>query len=175
MAHDPSGNGEAIMTTGTMPRSDAATGNPALAILSGGFAAGLFDIIFASTLAGVRPDRVFKYIAAGWVGLPAAHAGGFEMVVLGAVSHFGLALIFAAFFVLVSRALPVLRRQWAIFGLLYGASLHVFMNTVVVPLSALHRDPFAGTLENYLINLVGQAVLFGLPIAYAAKRFLGSR
>ncbi|HEY1711184.1 MAG TPA: hypothetical protein VGG10_23155 [Rhizomicrobium sp.] len=162
------------MTTDVMPRNDAAPGKRALAILSGGFAAGLFDIIFASVLSGARPDRVFKYIAAGWVGLPAARAGGFEMVVLGAASHFGLAITFAAFFVLMSRALPVLRRQWVIFGLLYGASLHVFMNTVVVPLSALHRDPFAGTLENYLINMAGQSVLFGLPIAYAAKRFVGS-
>jgi hypothetical protein len=147
--------------------------NVTLAILLGGFAAGFLDIIFASVLSGVTPDRVFKYVAGGWVGLPAVRAGGVEMVVLGAASHFGLAFIFAAFYVLVSRAMPILRRQWLIFGLLYGAALHVFMNTVVVPLSAIHRDPFGGTLENYLINMAGQALLFGLPIAFAARRFVG--
>ena len=145
----------------------------AKAILFGGLTAGFFDIIFASTLSGVTPDRVFKYIAAGWVGLPAMRAGGTDMVALGAASHFSLALIFAAFYVFVSRALPVLRRQWLVFGLLYGASLHVFMNLVVVPLSALHRDPRAMPLGSYLINLAGQALLFGLPISFFAQRYLG--
>jgi uncharacterized membrane protein YagU involved in acid resistance len=144
-----------------------------LAILLGGLAAGFLDICFASVLSGATPDRVFKYIAAGWVGLPAARAGGAEMVMLGAASHFGLAWIFAAFYVLVSTRLSILRRQWLVFGLAYGASLHVFMNLVVVPLSALHRDPFATTVENFLINMVGQMLLFGLPIAYAARRYLG--
>jgi hypothetical protein len=69
--------------------------------------------------------------------------------------------------------LPVLRRHWVIFGLIYGAALHVFMNLVVVPMSALHRDPFAGTLENFLINMAGQMILFGLPIAFAARHYLG--
>jgi hypothetical protein len=154
-----------------MPRPVAP--NLTLAIFLGGFAAGFFDIIFASVLSGVTPDRVFKYVAGGWVGLPAVRVGGAEMVLLGAASHFGLAFIFAAFYALVSRMLPVLRRQWVIFGLLYGASLHVFMSFVVVPMSALHRDPFAGTLENFMLNLVGQAILFGLPIAFAARHYLG--
>src|SRR4051812_12128663 len=83
------------MTTETMQRS--ATPNLTLAILLGGLAAGFLDICFASALSGAMPDRVFKYIAAGWVGLSAARAGGIEMVLLGAASHFGLALIFAAF------------------------------------------------------------------------------
>lgn len=143
------------------------------ATLLGGLAAGFLDICFASVLAGATPDRVFKYVGGGWVGLPAARAGGIEIVTLGAASHFGLALVFAAFYVIVSRKIPILRSQWIICGLLYGAALHVFMNLVVVPLSALHRDPFAGTLENFLINMVGQMVLFGLPIAYAAQRYLG--
>lgn len=160
-----------MATTDNVSRS--ATPNLILAILLGGLAAGFLDICFASTLAGVMPDRVFKYIAAGWVGLPAARAGGIEMVLLGVASHFGLAWIFAAFYVLVSTRLAILRKQWLVFGLLYGGSLHVFMNVVVLPLSALHRDPFATTLENFTINLIGQMLLFGLPIAYAARRYLG--
>lgn len=160
-----------MTTTDSIPRTAAP--NLTLAILLGGLAAGFLDICFASTLSGVMPDRVFKYIAAGWVGLPAARAGGMEMVALGAASHFGLALIFAAFYTLVSTRLSILRRQWLVFGLLYGGALHVFMSFVVVPLSALHRDPFATTLENFTINLIGQMLLFGLPIAYAARRYLG--
>jgi hypothetical protein len=162
-----------MTTIEPLPRSSAITANLVLAILLGGLAAGFFDIIFASVLSGVSPDRVFKYVAGGWVGLPAARAGGTEMVVLGAASHFGLAWIYAAFFTLVSRAVPLLRRQWIVFGLLYGASLHVFMSFVVVPLSAIHREPWATTFENFMINLVGQALLFGLPIAFAARRYLG--
>lgn len=159
------------MTETALPPPLAA--NAGLAILLGGLAAGFLDIVFASVLAGATPDRVFKYVAGGWVGLPAARAGGTEMVVLGAASHFGLAWIFAAFYVLVSRRLPVLRRRWFVLGLVYGAALHVFMNLVVVPLSAIHRDPFATTVENFIINMIGQMLLFGLPIAWAARRYLG--
>ncbi len=143
------------------------------AILAGGLAAATLDIIFASVLSGLMPDRVFKYIAGGWVGLPAARAGGIEMVLLGGASHYFIAFCAAAAYVLASRALPILRQQYIALGFLYGAALHFFMNFVVVPLSAIHR-PFPDIMtENFLINMVGQMILFGLPIAFFARRYLG--
>jgi len=162
-----------MTSTDSIPRAEKAAPNLVLAILLGGLAAGFLDIIFASVWAGAMTDKVFKYVAGGWVGLAAARAGGVEMVLLGAASHFGLALIFAAFYVYVSRAMPMLRRQWILYGLLYGAALHIFMNLVVVPLSAIHRDPFAGTYFNFVANMIAQMLLFGLPISFAAQRYLG--
>jgi uncharacterized membrane protein YagU involved in acid resistance len=116
---------------------------------------------------------VLKYIAGGWVGLDASRAGGVGMLVLGAASHYFIAFCFAAAYVLASRPLPVLRRQYIAFGLLYGAALHFFMNFVVVPLSAIHRAFPQIATENFLINLIAQMLLFGLPIAYFARRYMG--
>src|SRR5690242_7686255 len=64
--------GDIMATTDSVART--ASPNLTLAILLGGLAAGFLDICFASTLSGAMPDRVFKYIAAGWIGLPAARA-----------------------------------------------------------------------------------------------------
>jgi hypothetical protein len=164
--------GEDMTTTETMPRSWSAS-NVAIAILAGGFAAATLDIIFASTYAGAMPDRVFKYIASGWVTLPVARGGGIGMVLLGAASHYFIAFCAAAVYVLASRPLPMLRRQYIAFGVAYGAALHCFMNFVVVPLSAIHRAFPEILTQNFIINLIAQMLLFGLPIAYFARRYLG--
>jgi hypothetical protein len=159
-----------MTSTDTMARR---AGGSVSAILAGGFTAATLDIIFASTYAMLSPGRIFKYIAGGWVGLPAVRAGGFEMVLLGAASHYFIAFCAAAAYVLASRALPILRKQYIVLGLLYGGALHFFMNFVVVPLSAIHRAYPEVMTASFGINLVAQMLLFGLPIAYFAQRFLG--
>jgi len=155
--------------------SGARSNSLVTAILTGGLAAGALDLMFACVLSGASPYRVGKYVGGGWVGLDAAKAGGWDIAILGIASHFGLALIFAAFYVVVSRMLPILRSQWLICGLLYGAALYLFMNWIVVPMSALHGDPSTITAKSFAINIIGQMILFGLPIAYAAQRYLGRR
>ena len=156
------------MTTEAMPARGTSGILPAT--LLGGLLAGALDLTFACVLSGASPYRVGKYVGGGWVGLDAAKAGGWDIAILGIASHFGLALIFAAFYVIVSRMIPLLRSQWIVCGLLYGAALYLFMNWVVVPMSALHRDPSTITAKSFAINIIGQMILFGLPIAYAAQR-----
>src|SRR3546814_11580638 len=84
----------------------AGQGAPAKAILIGGLAGGVLDLGFAFTawaLKGVGPGDILRSIASGLLG-PAARTG-FAPVPLGLVSHFLLAFLFAAAFVLV--AMPV--------------------------------------------------------------------
>ncbi|HEY1711186.1 MAG TPA: hypothetical protein VGG10_23165 [Rhizomicrobium sp.] len=112
-------------------------------------------------------------ITAGWVGLQAARAGGQELAVLGAFSDFFIAWCAAAAYTIASFALPMLRRNAIPFGLAFGAALFFFMNWIVVPLSALHLAP-RFTVATFFTNLIGQMVLFGLPISLSARYFLGS-
>jgi hypothetical protein len=63
-------------------------------------------------------------------------------------------------------------RLWLPSGLLYGVLVYLFMNDVVIPLSALGRGPrfSVGLLLNGVIT---HALLVGLPSALSAK--LGQR
>src|SRR3546814_4097730 len=91
----------------------AGQGAPAKAILIGGLAGGVLDLGFAFTawaLKGVGPGDILRSIASGLLG-PAARTG-FAPVPLGLVSHFLLAFLFAAAFVLVAlRVAPVGRQS----------------------------------------------------------------
>ena len=46
------------------------------------------------------------------------------------------------------------------------------MNYVVIPLSRIPAAPFS--LPLFLNGIIGHALLVGLPIAYAARRWLGA-
>jgi uncharacterized membrane protein YagU involved in acid resistance len=172
------------------------------AILLGGLAAGVGDILYAFVVYGplsygISPERVLQSVAAGWIGREAARAGGMETALLGLGTHFMLATIMAAIFVFASQAVAVLQRQTIIAGVVYGLILYVAMNYVVVPLSAAATGHFATAAEigprlqeafsevrggggdDYPWLLWGtvftHTVLVGLPIALIAKRFAGQQ
>ena len=172
------------------------------AILLGGLAAGVGDILYAFAVYGplsygISPERVLQSVAAGWIGREAARAGGMETALLGLGTHFMLATIMAAIFVFASQAVAVLQRQTIIAGVVYGLILYVAMNYVVVPLSAAATGHFATAAEigprlqeafsevrggggdDYPWLLWGtvftHTVLVGLPIALIAKRFAGQQ
>jgi uncharacterized membrane protein YagU involved in acid resistance len=172
------------------------------AILLGGLAAGVGDIVYAFVVYGplsygISPERVLQSVAAGWIGRDAARAGGMETALLGLGTHFMLATIMAAIFVFASQAVAVLQRQTIIAGVVYGLILYVAMNYVVVPLSAAATGHFATAAEigprlqesfsevrggggdDYPWLLWGtvftHTVLVGLPIALIAKRFAGQQ
>lgn len=150
---------------GRLPRS--ALGS----ILLGGFIGGTCDILYATTywaLHGVAASRVLQSVASGVLGRP-SFEGGTATAVLGLALHYLIALIFAAFYVLLSRRLTVLVRRFVLCGGLYGCGIFWVMNLIVLPLSAFPRK-VSFTLVPVVMELLVHIFLVGVPIAWAARR-----
>ena len=150
-----------------------------LAVLVGGMAAGAADIISAI---GGRAGRggdgvagsVLQFVASGLLG-PMALKGGGLMVAAGLMVHFGLTTIMAALFVLAAWRRPGLLRSPWLAGMCYGALLSVAMFYVIVPHSLV---PQWKTPNGFWANLsaaMAHGFFVGVPIASAARYFLGAR
>jgi hypothetical protein len=140
----------------------------ARAILLAGLIAGVLDIAAALILSaqqGVRPVRVFQFIASGVLG-NSAFRGGQAATALGLALHFGIALGAAGVYWAASRVFLFLIEHPVFAGLLYGIVVYFFMNLVVVPLSAVAQRPFVPSLA--MINV--HMVCVGLPIALVLSR-----
>lgn len=151
--------------------TEAARVDPLLAVLVGGGAAGLIDILYAIGVnlpKGVAPARVLQSVASGLLGR-AAYQGGLATALLGTMLHFLMTLAMAALFVAAARSIPAVRQQLVAAGLAYGAAVYFAMRWVVVPLSR-----FPGDLRAiHPVELGVHAVGVGLVIALAARRFAG--
>lgn len=137
-----------------------------------GLIAGTLDIMDAIVFygqRGVKPIRILQSISAGILG-SAAYRGGWPTALLGLALHFVIALGAAATYYLASRVFRVLRERPVICGLIYGVLVYLFMNYVVLPLSAVPKNPQPRSWP-VLINGVG-AIMFlvGLPIALTTRR-----
>ncbi|MBY0459320.1 MAG: hypothetical protein K2V38_18480 [Gemmataceae bacterium] len=168
------------------PTPPAETGRqrPALspllrAVAYGGLVSGVLDAtngVIAFGLYGMNPIQVLQFIASGAFGPAALEGGqltafGLLMAAAGAGFHFVIAFVAAAVFAVAAQSLPVLRRNWVVAGLLYGAWVWVFMNLIVLPFTAVVPGPSGvGLLLN---GVIGHALFVGLPIAYFSRR-LGS-
>ncbi len=169
------------------------------AILLGGLAAGVLDIVYAFVVYGplsygLSPVQVLQSVAGGWIGREASAAGGAGTAALGAATHFGIATVMAAIYVIAAQRIGALLRAPVLWGLLYGLVLYVAMNYVVAPLSAAGAaGHFAATSaeamerlqrafselrpsdETHPWMLAGtiftHTVLVGLPIALIARRY----
>jgi len=149
-----------------------------LAVLVGGMAAGAADIISAiGGRAGSKGDGVaglvLQYIASGLLG-PTAVQGGGLTVAAGLAVHFGLTIVMAALFVLAARRRPELLRSPWLAGLCYGALLYVAMFYLIVPHSLA---PQWKTPKGFWANLsaaMSHGFFVGVPIASAARYFLGA-
>ena len=145
------------------------------AILLGGLAAGICDIldpiIFWGIRAGVAPIRILHSVASGWLGR-AAFDGGIPIAILGLVTHFFIATSWATIFVLASLQLPALRRRPLLWGPLFGLGVYGVMYYVVLPLSLSATRP--SWVPIILINnLAIHAFGIGLTIALVASRVIG--
>ena len=141
-------------------------------IFWGGLIAGTLDLtaacITAWLRAGVTPVRVMQSVASGLLGA-ASFSGGAKTAVLGVALHFLIATIATAVFYFTSRKLLFLVERPLLCGLLYGVAVYVFMNFVVVPLSAVPPRP--ATLSGRIIGLLIIMFCIGLPIAAIVRRF----
>jgi hypothetical protein len=138
------------------------------AILWGGGVAGALDISYAimmGRLAGGNAVRTLQSVASGLLGRGAFQGGG-PTAALGLGLHFFIALSFAAVYFGASRRMTLLVERAWLTGPLFGALVYVFMNLVVVPLSAA---PFSLPLRisGFLIHMLG----VGLPIALAVRHY----
>lgn len=144
------------------------------AILVGGAVVGVLDALDATVALklalGFAPLPIYQFVASGLLG-SAAFSGGVATALLGLGLHFLIAFGAATAFVLAAKRLPALLRNPIPWGLAFGVAVWLFMGRVVLPLSRVQPAPFhLGLMIN---GIVGHALLVGLPIALAARRFLG--
>lgn len=143
-------------------------------IVFGGLSAGLLDLTFAFTLywliLGARPLRIFQSVAAGVLGRQTATEGGVPTFLLGIVLHFVVATCIATVFYLATLVLPFLIRHAVVSGLLYGVAAYFGMKYIVLPLSAIGQRGTIPRLPILITEILGHALLVGLPIALLARR-----
>lgn len=141
-----------------------------VAPLAGGALAGVLDIAFSTgfwVLKGTPALIVPQSVAAGLLGSE-AFRGGAATALLGLLLHFAIALAMALAYWFASRRLPLLVRRPFACGALYGVLLYLFMNRVVLPLSAARPPAFA--FDGWFVGSVfAHCVLVGIPIALAAR------
>lgn len=145
-------------------------GRPIRAVVTGGLAAGVLDILAAFAVyapRGVSPLRILQSISSGLLGV-AAFGGGAGTAALGLALHFLIAGVAAWVYSVASLRLPVLARRPLVWGPLYGIAVYVFMTFVVLPLSAVPKRPFAPGMA--AVMLLVHVVCVGLPIAIAVNR-----
>jgi hypothetical protein len=147
------------------------------AILYGGLIAGALDLIdalvFFGVRSGARPMGILHSIAAGFLGRDAARAGGVPTAIVGFFSHFLVAFCIVTVYVLASRVIPLLRKQWLVCGLLFGVIAYFVMTWLVVPMSNAGNGQltFALPVTPVMINgILIHAFGVGLPAAFFASR-----
>ena len=158
-------------THGSEPQPATHTLPVSRAILCATLVVGALDaadgVVFRG-LQGQNPIQVLQYIASSLLGAR-SFSGGLATAGLGLVVHFAIALVVAAIYILASRRIAVLRTQWALLGLLYGAAVWAVMNLVMLPLTAVAPSPI--TTAALISGVVGHALFVGLPSAFFAKHF----
>ena len=137
----------------------------------GGLVAGLLDaanaLVTFKLFLNLSPVQIYQFVASGVLS-SRAYDGGLRTAALGLAIHFLIAFSAAAEYNFVVPLLPVLKTRYIVCGLAFGILVYVFMNYVVIPLSAIRPSPFSVVL--FLNGVVGHALFVGLPIAYFAKQ-----
>lgn len=151
----------------TIPISVAARKTSlALPILVGGGVAGVFDM----TCAYISFGRFMPIgIAGGLVGKNALHVSA-GLYILGLCIHYFIALSAATAYCLASKKLEFLRDHFFVCGLFFGMGFFLFMQLVVLPLSAYHSMgpyQYRGLVQGLLVHMF----LIGLPIATSLRMF----
>lgn len=148
-------------------------------VVIGGLIAATLDLVYICTLVqalhGLGPVWILQSVAAGWLGRDAAFAGGAGAALLGAATHYGIAIVMAAVYFLAAKRLPPLAQRPFVYGPLYGISLYLAMTFVVVPLSAAATGKPWQWHWTQLAHLGAHMFLVGTPIAWCAHRALRAR
>lgn len=139
-------------------------------ILYGTLVVGTLDLldafIFFGLRSGATPGRILQSIASGVYGRSASKMGIHSMGA-GFLLHYFIAFLIVAIFYALSRAMPFLRKQWLVSGIVYGIAAYFVMNDAVLPLSAAGRGPFV--LPVFINGILIHALGVGLPSAWFAR------
>lgn len=138
-----------------------------------GLVAGSLDITAALILAareGKTPIYLFQAIAGGLLG-KSSFQGGLATALLGVFFHYLIAFTAAALFYAASRKFKFLVRHAIASGLLYGVMVYVFMNYVVLPLSAYHVKIALLPIGQLIKGMSIIMFLVGLPIALIVRKY----
>ena len=143
------------------------------AIFVAGLICGVLDGLSAvalSWLFGSEPIRVFQGIASGVLG-PGASKGGASTAAMGVALHFLVAFGASAVYFAASRCFYFLIESAVLSGVLYGIAVHLFMNFVVIPLSAIGRRPFV--FRSFVAILIVHMIVVGPSIALTMRWYAG--
>ncbi len=140
-------------------------------IVTAGLVAGAFDItsvflIYAPK--GISPVRICQSVASGLLGAQ-SFQGGLTTAALGLFLHFVIALGAATVFYLASRQLRFLTQSAVVSGIAYGLAIYLFMNFIVLPLSATKPQHF--TTFSVVTQLLIHMILIGPSIALIIRHF----
>lgn len=141
-------------------------------ILVAGLICGVLDGLSALALSAGRFVRLFQFLASGLLG-PRSFEGGTATVALGVAVHFSVALGAATVFYFASRAMPFMIEQALLCGVAFGVLVHVFMNFVVIPLSAIGRRPF--NFRSFTVQLLIHMIVVGPSIALTIRHYSRSK
>lgn len=137
-----------------------------LPIVVGGGIAGLLDM----TSAYISFGRYMPIgIAGGIVGAAGRHVSVGQYI-LGLCIHYFIAFSAAAAYCLASKKLDFLRDHFFVCGIFYGIGFFLFMQLVVLPLSAYHAmGPYQ--YRGLVQGLLAHMFLIGLPISTSLRMF----
>lgn len=160
------------MTTGPRRNRVIERSPPWPGIVVGGLVAGVLDLDYAflwSGLRGTSPQRLLQSVSSGLLG-SSAFERGVPSALLGLVCHFVVAFGATTVYFLAARRIAFLTEHPVVAGMIFGILVYLFMNFVVIPLSAF---PIALKFPPLVLlrGFVSHAFLVGLPIALAVRRF----
>lgn len=160
------------MTTSSsslLPRSSKAY----RAIGWAGLLAGSLDITAAFVEAGLEgrsPVLLLQGIAGGLLGM-SSFQGGLTTAALGLFFHFLIATTASAVFYVASRKLKFLVKHPVPSGLLYGVAVYIFMNVIVLPLSAYHAKFTLSPMAHLIRDVAILMLMVGLPISLIVRKY----
>ena len=139
--------------------------------LFAGLIGGALDILAAfiiyGAVYGAKPVRILQSITAGLPG-PAAYQGGTASAAFGLAIQFFIA--FVAGLAVAMMRIDLSRRSTLATGAAFGVAMYFFMQMIVLPLSlAASSSP---DMKGLAIGIAIHIFLFGLPMAFAARRVL---
>lgn len=150
-----------------------------VAVLLVSVLAGTLDLIAAHlhgwAISGRFPTYIFKGIASGLFGRERAFHGGFEMIAIGAFSHYLISFAFTLLFFLGAERAALLRTHVGIVGSVYALVVWSVMNLMVLPLSALSASLPDFTSASTYVGMVILVVALGIPTAAGARFFFRGR
>ncbi len=117
----------------------------------------------------VATEQLLQWDASNGYGR-AAFFGGWSLATIGLLMDAVVSTCWAALFVLLYIAVPQIRRNLTLYGLLFGALVMCMMIYIVVPIG--HATPAPRTLASTINVLIAHTVFFGLPLAYVAAAVL---